>query len=100
MEDVSVPLYYIASRSLTEAQIATIQRILTISPITCVLITHAIDAELGREFGDEIVCVDPGDVDRYARKLSPVLVIADVPFLDVVYEDGTKESLVPDAYSN
>lgn len=100
MEDVSVPLYYIASRVLTEVQIATIQRILTMSPITCVLVTHADDAELGREFGDEIICLDKGDVERYAKKLSPVLVIGDVQFLDVVYEDGTKESLIPDAYSN
>ena len=100
MEDVVVPLYYVASRTLKEKDVAYISRILQISPVTCVLVSSAHDIELARQFADEVICLDAGDVERYAAKLSPVLVIGDAEFLDVVYEDGTKESLVPDAYTN
>lgn len=100
MDDVAVPIYYVASRKLTEAQVAYVLRILQISPVTCVLVSSAHDIELARQFADEVICLDAGDVERYAAKLAPVLVIGDAEFLDVFYEDGTRESLVPDAYTN
>jgi len=97
--DFSAPIYYVASRLLTCAQLEWVTLALKIHPVSCAIIWDVCDSELARKLSDAIVLVaDEQGANTLAEQLAketgvPSLVIGDVELLTAVYEDGKKEKI-------
>lgn len=98
-EDNMVPAYYVVNKSLGEPETEFILHALRITPITCVVITDAHDAEFAIKLSGEIKrATDFAQAQDLARYLfaefgRSVLIIGDADFLDAYYMDGHKESV-------
>jgi len=98
--EIQVPLYYTLNRkNRDEKSVVTALQVFSITPINCVVVTQAADAELALEFTQDIIQAvsdkDSIDLAVFIAKESgqPVLVIGEFPSFEAVYEDGTQQEI-------
>ena len=97
MDDVSAPLFYVVSRSLTAEQTAIVLHALKITPASYAIVTDIHDVEFGRQFAPEVIRTNTlEDAHAMAAEIAgttgqPSVVIGDAMFFESHYADGRKE---------
>jgi hypothetical protein len=94
--ELSVPSYYIVSRTLDGDQAACVIGALNITPVSCAVISDILDVGLAFKLSSEVIRTNtPADALELAKKIAaqhgrPPIVIGEADLLDAVFADGKK----------
>ena len=99
-DEITTPLYYVVSRTLTSAQEYAVRQALSLTPIVCAIVSSPLDAEHAHTFSEEVFSVSSAaDTHLLAKQLAdrtgqPALIVGDADVFESHYSDGTKEKIV------